>query len=387
MVRMFNLVAAAARRPWGVLGLLLCVSTVGCAYAPGITINQSDSSALTGSEATAARFFQITPALVRQQSKQLAADLTENDSEIRKLAATPQPYKIGPADVISIVVWSHPELGTPPSGITTSAIDPTGVLSAANGYAVSPEGLIQFPYLGTIKLGGLTEIEARNAMTKGLAKYLKDPQVTARIQAFRSSRVYVEGEVLRPGLQAINEVPMTLPEVIGRAGGLTPNADRSGVDLTRNGKTVRINLAELTQRGISPNSILLSNGDQIRVINREESKVFVLGEVQKQTALLMRNGRITLNEALGEAGGVSQVSGDPGQIYVIRGGRAVDAAEIYHLDASNATSYALAEKFELQPRDVVFVDPTRLVNFSRVISLLIPGGALASTSRAAVRSP
>ena len=343
------------------------------AYEP--TTDANGAYTVNGKSAEGA-LFPITPDLIRLQSGQQASGIGQ---DVTALLGVPKPYTIGPSDVLSIVVWSHPELATPPSGIGTTAIDPTGVLSSANGYNVSPEGLIQFPFLGTVKLGGLTEIEARDALSTRLAKFLKDPQITLRIQAFRSGRIYVEGEVLRSGLQAVNDVPMTLPEVISRAGGLSPTADRTSISLMRNGVTTRINLAELTERGISPNGILLRDGDLVRVLSREDTKVYVLGEVLRPSSLPMRNGRLTLGQALGESGGISQITGDPRQIYVLRNG-ASGLAEIYHLDARNAVTYALADRFELKARDVVFVDPSSLVSFNRVISLLIPGGQLVHTS-------
>ena len=97
----------------------------------------------------------------------------------------------------------------------------------------------------------------------------------------------------------------------------------------------------------------------------------------------MRNGRITLSEALGESGGISQVSGDARQVFVLRNGGGV--AEVYHLDISNSSSYILTSSFDLKPRDVVFVDPSPLVRFNRVINLLIPGAALANSSVDVIR--
>jgi polysaccharide export outer membrane protein len=114
----------------------------------------------------------------------------------------------------------------------------------------------------------------------------------------------------------------------------------------------------------------------------------------------LRNGRLTLNEALGEAGGVNAVSGDPRQIYVVRsrdGDLGVVASanadsvatptspEIYHLDASSPTAYALAEGFELKSRDVVFVDPVPLVLWNRVVSLILPSAAVVSTTNSSFK--
>ena len=59
--------------------------------------------------------------------------------------------------------------------------------------------------------------------------------------------------------------------------------------------------------------------------------------------------------------------------------------EIYHLDANSPAAYALAEGFELQSRDVVFVDPVALVQWNRVISLILPSSQVANLARDTTR--
>lgn len=321
----------------------------------------------------------ITPALIQQQ---VSSRDDEVPADVRALFGQPQPYVIGAGDVLNIVVWDHPELAITPAGAITAAQggDTTTQSVVGNGYNVSPKGLIQFPHIGAVKLAGLTEYEARDLITHKLAKTIKDPQVTVRIQSYRSGRVYLDGEVRNPGLQALNDIPMTLPEAIGRAGGFTAGADRAGIALSRQGKITRINLAQLTERGINPNDILLQHGDMVRVLGREDAKIFVLGEVLRANTQTLRNGRLTLNEALADSGGVNPVSGDPRQIYVIRA-QTPTQPQIFHLDAKSPVAYALAEGFELKARDVVYVDPVPLVRWNRVISLVLPSAQAVNTTR------
>ena len=318
----------------------------------------------------------ITPELIRQQR---AAQATDIGQDVKDLFGVPQPYRIGPGDVLNIVVWDHPELAIAPAG-SSATLDSSSLSPVGNGYNISPAGLIQFPFVGNLKLGGLTEYEARDLLATRLAKFFKDPQVTVRIQSYRSGRVYVDGEVRLPGLQAVTDIPMTLPEAINRAGGLTALADRSAVTVSRQGVTVAINLQQLTALGINPTRILLGSGDLVRVLSREESKVYVMGEVTRPVAQTLRSGRLTLNEALGEAGGVSTTSGDPRQIYVVRSVPEGGQPEIYHLDARSPVAYALAEGFELKSRDVVYVDPVPLVRWNRVISLILPSASVVNAA-------
>lgn len=359
----------------------------GCAYAPGLSMGQQLNAVSNQDQtidadaqdsAPPGALVSITADLLQQQR---AAQPTDIGQGVKSLFGEAAPYAIGGGDVLNIVVWDHPELAIIPAGSSSTA-DASSLTSVGNGYNVSPDGLIQFPYVGKVKLGGMTEYQARDLLTERLAKYIKDPQVTVRIQSYRSGRVYIDGEVRIPGLQPINDLPMTLPEAINRAGGFTATADRSRVAISRDGNTTPINFQQLTALGINPNQILLRRGDLLHVHHRDESKVFVMGEVTRPLAQQLRNGRLTLNEALGEAGGVNTISGDPRQIYVVRG-TAQGQSEIFHLDASSPMAYALAEGFELRPHDVVYVDPVPLVRWNRVISLILPSAQAVNVTRSA----
>jgi polysaccharide export outer membrane protein len=321
----------------------------------------------------------ITPALVQAQAQTRQREVPAN---VTRLFAKPKPYTIGPSDIIGVVVYDHPELLPGAGTVISQQIDPTGITSAP-GFIVGADGQVSFPFIGRVKVEGLTESEASDLFRERLARFIKEPQVTVRIASFRSRRAYVEGEVRLPGTQIFTDVPMTLPEAINRAGGITAAGDRSFVTLTRGNQSTLINLMQLQEAGINPNQILLESGDLVTVRNREDSKVFVMGEILRPSALLMRNGRLSLNEALGEAGGPNLNTANTGQIYVIRN-TAEGTPAIFHLNASAPTALALAETFPLRPRDVVYIDPVPLVNWNRVISLILPSANVLNTTRSIV---
>lgn len=381
---------------WSALVLALS-GLASCGYAPGFSIqkglgatsistrsNSSNTgvavmSSATQSEIAMRELVSITPDLIREQRADHHRDVSP---DVRSLFGVAKPYQIGPGDVVNIVVWDHPELVLAPAG-SSAATDISSLSTVGNGYNVSADGYIQFPYVGSIKLGGLTEFDARDVLTKQLSKYVKQPRITLRIQSYRSGRVYVDGEVRTPGLLSINDIPMTLPEVINRAGGFTALADRSNVSLSRAGKTTAIDLQQLTELGINPSCILLSMGDMVRVLSKDESRVYVLGEVTRPVAQPLRNDRLSLNEALGEAGGINTATGDPKQVYVVRS-VPEGLVQIFHLDASSAMAYALSEGFALKPRDVVYVDPAPVVRWNRLISQILPSALAINNTSSAV---
>jgi len=318
---------------------------------------------------------EINPELIARLKAQQPTTL---DKDVLALLGTPEKYRLGPGDVLGITVYDHPELISSSIPATTVA-DPASV-SPAPGFIVSDTGQLAFPYAGTLKAEGMTAQELEDTLTKRLTKVFREPQVSVRVQAFRSKRAYVEGEVRAPGLQVFTDIPMTLPEAINRAGGVLPTGDRSFVTLTRGDKTTSIDLMRMAEVGVDPTRIPLHNGDMVMVRNREDRKIFVMGEVLHPAAILMRNGRLSLNDALGEAGGVDLGTANPRQIYVVRN-RPDGSQAVFHLDGRTATSLALADNFALQPKDVVYVDPVSLVRWNRIVSLILPSAQGANLIR------
>jgi polysaccharide export outer membrane protein len=315
------------------------------------------------------------------------------DAERQRASAPPVPdvpapagtstdgaYHIGPGDVLAITVWDHPEL----TGAVARDLSADAYVQGppAANFVVDQQGQLNFPFAGTITLAGLTREQARTLLATRLARYFRDPRVTLSVQAYRSQRVYIDGEVKAPGLQAINDIPMTLLEALNRAGGLLPTADQSRITVERGGQRHRIDLLRTLAGGRHPAVLMLADGDIVRVPPRDESKVFVAGEVLTPRALTMHDGRLTLNEALGETGGINPLSGDTRQIYVVR--KSTDRTRVFQLDARDTGSLAIAEAFELRPKDVVYVAASPLANWNRNLSLLFPG---ALTSAVGITRP
>lgn len=363
------------RRPTRAVFAALSLSTLlsACALSPGQFMgNPGDAEKELNNVAPEGALIRITPDLIAQQKVEA---LNEAKADIAALEAPTSSYKLGAGDIVNIMVWDHPELALIPASSSRNMGSPSQA-DIGNGYPISANGKIQFPYAGVLDAAGLTELELRDLLIRKLAVYINDPQVTVRVQSYRNSRVYVDGEVRNPGLQVMDDIPMTLPEALNRAGGYTPEADRSSIVLTRNGVSVPINLPQLMRQGINPNRIMLANGDMVRVQNQAETQIFVLGEVTKPQNTPLRDGRLTLTEALGISGGLNPLTADGGQVYVLR--KAEDQEpRIFHLDANSPASYLIANEFQMQARDVVFVDPAPVVRWNRVVSNLLPSASTA----------
>ena len=281
-------------------------------------------------------------------------------------------YLIGAGDVLTVLVWDHPELNgralAPTSGAADALASGGGT---SNALLVDHDGMLYFPYAGKVRVAGLSETQAAAVLARALSKYLQSPRITLAVQGYRSKRVYIDGEVKSPGLYPVNDIPMNLPEALHRAGGVLPTGDRSRVVLERSSRRYLMNLRELDGQDINASTIMLQDGDRLQVGAREQNRVFVTGEVQTPRALNMHDGRMSLNEALGEAGGMNPTTSEPSQVYVVR--RGAHGPQVFQLDARAPGAMAIAEQFELEPKDMIYVSPSALANWHRRLSLLFPG--------------
>jgi len=276
-------------------------------------------------------------------------------------------YIVGPQDILQITVWNHPELTNP--GATANEL---------SGRLVGPDGYIFFPYAGRIRAAGRTVTEIRNDLTRKLSAYLVEPQVDVSVGNYRSKRVFVVGQVTTPGPVPLTDIPLTVTDLVAQSGGFTPDADLRNAALNRDGQRRPLDLYALYYQGDMRENLPLQPNDILSIPENRYNKIFVLGEVLTPQSIIMPRGRMSLAEAISDAGGFNPLTANAGQVYVLRKGPE-SRPQIWHLNSKSPDALVLADSFDLQPRDIVYVDPAHIARWNRVISNLLPSASLLDT--------
>lgn len=135
-------------------------------------------------------------------------------------------YQISPADILNIHVWEHPEFDflNSPNAATFSTTAGAQGAAGQPGYLVNSNGQINFPLIGYITVGGNTMEEVRAKIYHKLRKYVPNPQINVRVADYRGQKVYVLGEVVKPGFLPITDQPLTIADALALSGGMDPTS-------------------------------------------------------------------------------------------------------------------------------------------------------------------
>lgn len=360
------------------LGLLTVLG--GCSMAPGSFV-----------EFQTLKDSKTNPALLNTQVSITPVDadvvrrLSENDSttnrelvSILEAERNRYDYRVGPGDILSIIVYDHPEL-TIPAGEQRSA--------AESGNLVNPDGTIFYPYTGRIKVDGQTVDEIRETVTRLLSEFVKDPQIEVRVAQFNSKFVFVTGAVIKPGRVALQNTPLTLIDAVQLASGFAPNANHHELKITRQNLTASVSSYDLLKSGDLSQNIVLRAGDLIHVPDDSTQRVYVMGEVTRPGQVAMGSTRLTLTDVITQVGGIQESSADAAGVFVIRPSNdSKQLADVYQFDLRNSIAYVFSNQFRVMPNDIVYVSTTDLGRLNRVIDQVTPALDLVNLTNTAESS-
>ena len=362
----------------GAVGILVSLS--GCSIAPGSYLEfqslknaQPDANVLNNQVSVTAVDADVIRRLSAKNSDDTSGLLAALESERGRYE-----YRVGPGDILSIIVYDHPEL-TIPAGEQRSAAD--------SGNLVNPDGTIFYPYTGRIRVDGQTVDEIRENITTLLSEYIRDPQIEVRVAQFNSKFVFVTGAVNQPGRVALRNTPLTLIDAVQLASGFTPDANQHELKITRQNRTATVSSYGLLKTGDLSQNIVLRAGDLIHVPDDSTQRVYVMGEVNRPGQVGMGATRLTLTDVITEVGGIKESSADAAGVFVIRPAAASERlADVYQFDLRNSIAYVFSNQFRVIPNDIVYVSTTGLGRLNRVIDQVTPALDLVNLTNTAETS-
>ena len=404
------------------LSLLAVANLSACSLIPGTHLDfkpeQIVNDEAPGPTEYPLEVRRITPTLVANQPPAALPGSPDDNIDLLESVAGYE-YRVGAGDVLQVTVYDHPEFSASvASGTLTSALAVTAPpiqaastalpgmnassqvapvvsfpaaetqqpMTRAATMQVQRDGTIFLAYAGKVSVVGKSVPAIRDLVTKALSKYIQKPQVDVGVISYQSQRVYLTGDIGRSGSLPITADPLTLFDAVTRIG-LAPTPDLETVVLIRNGRRQAFSLERLFKQGDGRQNTLLRHGDVLNFTRNNNRVVFVLGEVGAGVAAGgAGTGRtrgkvpidadgLSLGEALAQAGGISELTAKPTGVFVLRGARNESGQpyiKVFQLDATNATAYILADQFQLQPRDFVYVTAAPVVRFNRVMSNIVP---------------
>lgn len=191
---------------------------------------------------------QRTSGNVQTGNKVLVAGNRNEPKEVQSAPIDAPDYVIGPEDVIRVSVWKEPDI--------------TQVIP------VRPDGKISLPLVNDLQAAGLTPAKLAASITARLQDYMTDPQVTVVVTQINSQRVYVLGEINRPGAYSLFP-GMTVLQALSSAGGLGLFADLKRIYVLRaeDGRQMKyyFNYKDVVNERKPQQNILLKPGDTIIV--------------------------------------------------------------------------------------------------------------------------
>ncbi|HKQ82093.1 MAG TPA: polysaccharide biosynthesis/export family protein [Steroidobacteraceae bacterium] len=158
------------------------------------------------------------------------------------------PYTVKPGDLLSVSIWKEPDL--------------------QGDVLVTPDGTFAFPLVGQVDARNKTVTDLHKLITERLKGYISDPVVTVSVKEIKGNKVYVIGQVTRPGEFIVNP-SVDVMQALSMAGGTTPFASLANIMILRraagNQQSFRFDYTNVVKGRSLEQNIELQSGDVVVV--------------------------------------------------------------------------------------------------------------------------
>lgn len=315
-------------------------------------------------------------------------------------AATIAPYMRPPEhEPVAAVTEKHmPQLRLAPGDVIRLMVADTaadgGIFAplSAGGTVfqqlrVEADGRLSLPYVGHIRVAGLTPYETEQLVRRRLQGVSADPQVHVALTGDRSGAVLVAGAVKKPGRVSTLDGPLTLLDAINQAGGAVLEPYLVRVTLRTGDRAEVYNYQDILEgqnRLIPPDSEV--------ILDRNRQRFVAMGAVVKPGLHDFPSSNPSLLEALGVVGGLRDSTSDATGVFVFRladasaassaAAQAKPLAQVFRLNMADPSALFLARQFLVRPEDAIYVTNAGVYEWQKIISPIVQVLVLGRTADA-----
>ncbi|WP_310618942.1 polysaccharide biosynthesis/export family protein [Flexibacterium corallicola] len=283
-------------------------------------------------------------------------------------------HMVGVGDVVSVVVWEQ--------GADRLFSNATGSRTELGPFMVSQKGTITVPYIGRVNAAGQSLDRLQDAIQAALEGQATDPQVIVTLKDNQSSLVVVNGDVRSPGQYPLSLQGERLLDVVAKAGGNATKASETFVTLDRQNARGKQLLKTVFEDGSE--NVYVRPGDRVYV-SHDPQTFTAFGAVSKVGEYPLQVGEVSLVEALGRIGGLSDNRADTKGLFVFRyedakvlralGIEGVSEFDhqvpvIYRVNMRQAQSYFKGQQFNIKDKDVLYVANSYTAELGKFLGII-----------------
>ena len=360
--------------------VILALSCAGCSIMPASGPRAMDvrtSSEAGEPESLPYALVKLTPEVVR-----ILGRYTPRLSTAFADRSPPKAFRFGIGDTVSVTIFESAAGGL---FIPAEAGVRPGNFVTIPNQAVDDHGNIAVPYAGAIVAKGRTSTEIQGAIVGALNGRALEPQVVVSLVDQHTSLISVLGDVHSAGRFPASPSGERILDAIARAGGPVSQGYDMWVALERQGHRASVPFGALLYE--PANNIYVLPNDVIYLYSQPQTFV-AFGATGSQGQFKFDAWRISLAEAVGKQGGLSDAQADPASVFLYRGETREVAEQlgvdcrrfqgpiipvIYNVNFRDPSGYFLAQTFEMRNKDVIYtsnaisVETTKFLNFLRTI--------------------
>jgi polysaccharide export outer membrane protein len=280
---------------------------------------------------------------------------------------------VGHGDILEISIYETGIAlfgGVASQTLAGGSFDPAAKVERLPASRVSDQGTINIPFVGELRVAGLNTRQVAKLIRNSLKGMSQNPEVLVSIREGLTNSVIIGGDVARPGRLVLPTNLERLSDVIALAGGNKGEVKDIQVRIQRDGLNAEFRLSDIMS---GPDQDLrVFPADRISLVKLPRS-FSVMGAPGKVDQVPFSGPRVSLAEAIAQAGGANPNMGDPQAVFLFRFETNEDGKDepiVYHLNMMKAGSFFLAQKFNMADKDILYFGNAEANQPSKLVQII-----------------